>query len=273
VGDQTGALASFKRAAELDSKAHGARFGMASALLKDGRKDEALQLARKLQQDKPQSALGHIIEGDLLLSGKQPREALAAYRRSLVAERTSMGALREYQTLVQMGENEQSTSALKASVAASPDDITLRSYAGQQALELKQWKVAVEHYERVIKLNATNPEAQNNLAWALHMQKDPKAETHARIAFQIAPLSGPIADTLGVILLAKGQVEPALELLRQAVMLAPKNEDIRLHLLQALQQKGKQEELQTQADQWVKDFPGSARMQEVQALLKRTPGG
>jgi len=133
--------------------------------------------------------------------------------------------------------------------------------------------VAVEHFERIVKLNPANPEAQNNLAWALHMQNDPKAETHARIAFQIAPLSGPIADTLGVILLAKGQVEPALELLRQAVMLAPKNEDIRLHLLQALQQKGKQEELQTQADQWVKDFPGSARMQEVQALLKRTPGG
>jgi len=273
VGDQTGALASFKRAAELDSTAHGARFGIASALLKDGRKDEALQFARKLQQDKPKSALGHIIEGDLLLAGNQPKEALIAYRRSLAAERTSMGALREYQTLVQLGENEQSANALKTSIAANPDDLTLRSYAGQRALTGKQWKVAVEHFERIVKLNPANPEAQNNLAWALHMQNDPKAETHARLAFRIAPLSGPIADTLGVILLSKNQVDQALELLRQAVMLAPRNSEIRLHLLQALQKAGQQEELRTQADQWIKDFPGSPRAEEVQALQKRFAGG
>lgn len=266
AGDQTGALASFRRAAELDAKAYDSRFGMASALVKDGRKDEALQLARKLQIDKPQSAVGFILEGDLRLADKQEKEALAAYRRSLAVERTAIGALREFSTLRQMGENDQAARALAASLAASPDDLTLRSYAGQRALERKDWKVAVEHFERITQRNPASAEGQNNLAWALHMQNDPRAEAHARLAFQIAPLSGPIADTLGAILMSKGQIDQALELLRQAVLLAPANADIRVHLLQALQKAGRQEELRAQTDQWIRDFPGSPRTDEVKAI-------
>jgi len=273
AGDQNGALASFKRAAELDTKNYGARFGMAGALIKDGRKEEALLLARKLQQEQPRSAVGYILEGDLLLANSQPKDAVAAYRRSLTIERSAMGALREFQTLVQIGDLEQADAALKASIAASPDDLVLRSYAGQRALETKQWKIAGEHFERIVKRNPTSVEGQNNLAWALHMQNDPRAETHARAAFQIAPLSGQVADTLGIILLTKGQVDQALDLLRQAALLTPRNPDIRIHLLQALHRAGRQDELRAQSDSWIRDFPGSPRVDEVQALQKRTAGG
>jgi len=273
TGDQAGAMASFKRAAELDRRTPAAQFGMASALLKDGKKDEAFRLARKLTQDQPRRATGLILEGDLHAADGQWKEAAAAYRRSLSAERTALGAIREHQALLKLDDSAQADAALKNSLVASPNDLSLRAYAGQKALEARQWKPAAEHFEAVVRRNPGNPDARNNLAWALHMMKDPGAEEHARIAFQLAPLSGPIADTLGAVLLAKGQTQPALDILRQAVTLSPKDADIRLNLIQALAQAGRSNDVRSQAEQWLKEFPASPRAEEVKALQSKATKG
>ncbi|MFN5511750.1 MAG: tetratricopeptide repeat protein, partial [Burkholderiales bacterium] len=273
TGDQAGAMASFKRAAELDRRTPAAQFGMASALLKDGKKDEAFRLARKLTQDQPRRATGLILEGDLHAADGQWKEAAAAYRRSLSAERTALGAIREHQALLKLDDSAQADAALKSSLVASPNDLSLRAYAGQKALEARQWKPAAEHFEAVVRRNPGNPDARNNLAWALHMMKDPGAEEHARIAFQLAPLSGPIADTLGAVLLAKGQTQPALDILRQAVTLSPKDADIRLNLIQALAQAGRSNDVRSQAEQWLKEFPASPRAEEVKALQSKATKG
>ncbi|MFZ9407591.1 MAG: XrtA/PEP-CTERM system TPR-repeat protein PrsT [Burkholderiaceae bacterium] len=269
IGDQSGAMASFRRAAELDARAPAAQFGMAAALVREGRKEEALRLARKLQTEQPKSAMGLILEGDLLGAENQWKEAATVFRRSLGVERTAAGAIREHQALLKAGESAQAESALRASIAASPDNLALRTYAGDLAIRNRQWKVAIEHFEPVVKRNPGNPDARNSLAWAMHMSQDARAEEHARVAFQIAPLSGPIADTLGVVLLSKGQKEQALGILRQAVMLSPKDADIRLSLLQALEQNDRKEEVRKQAEQWLRDFPGSPRSDEVKALQSR----
>ncbi|MEJ2670182.1 MAG: hypothetical protein P8077_08050 [Gammaproteobacteria bacterium] len=73
----------------------------------------------------------------------------------------------------------------------------------------------------------------NNLAWAYHKMKDKRAVAVARKAVEIAGDSAPILDTLGVILLAEGKDQEALQLLIKANELAPEAEDIKTHLEQA----------------------------------------
>ena len=61
----------------------------------------------------------------------------------------------------------------------------------------------------------------NNLAWAMAQLKDPKALEYAEKANELAPNSPAIMDTLGVLLVEKGETHAGVELLRKAVERAP----------------------------------------------------
>jgi len=85
---------------------------------------------------------------------------------------------------------------------------------------------------------------------------------------QLAPTSAPALDTLGVLLVAKGDVTKGMELLAKAVALAPNRPDIRFNYAKALMKAGRQEEARKEfADlQALKeDFTGKS---EIPAFLK-----
>jgi putative PEP-CTERM system TPR-repeat lipoprotein len=269
LGDHAGSVASFKRAAELESRDPKALFGMAQAMVREGRREEAVKLAKGLQKDQPQSAAGLILEGDLLASENRWKDAAAIYRRSLGVERTAAAAIREHAALIKAGEPLLAQNALRAHVAAAPQDATLRIYSADIAMSLKQWTQAVADYTVALERMPQTALVHNNLAWALHQLKDPKAVQHAQTATQLMPLSGEIADTLGVVLLGNGQTERALAVLRQATQLAPRNPEVRLHLMQALQDAGKTDELKAQSTRWLADFPDSPLKKDVMALAAR----
>jgi putative PEP-CTERM system TPR-repeat lipoprotein len=267
LGDHAGAAASFKRAGELEDGKLESRFGMARAMVQEGRRDEALRIARDLQKNQPKNSAGLMLEGDLLASEQRWKEAAAIYRRAFGVERTAIGAAREHQALLRAGDTAQAASVLQSSLAALPNNGLLRIYAADQALAQSRWKEAVEHYTVGLRGAPNNGVAQNNMAWALLQLKDyAEAEKHARIAVQVLPLSGETADTLGIILLSSGQHQKALATLKHAAQLAPMNPQIRLHLVKALQTVGDTQEMQTQRDLWIKQFPDSPLRKELDQM-------
>lgn len=267
LGDHAGAAASFKRASELEDQNLTSRFGMARAMLQEGRRDEALRVARDMQKNQPRNSAGLILEGDLLAAEQNWKEAAAVYRKSLSVERTAIGAAREHQALLRTGDAAQAASALQANLAAMPKNGLLRIYAADQSIAQSRWKEAVEHYTQGLQGDPNNGVAQNNMAWALFQLKDyAGAEKHARIAVQVLPLSGEVADTLGVILMSSGQPQRALQTLKHAAQLSPLNPQVRLHLLKALQAAGDTQELQVQRDLWIKQFPDSPLRKELDQI-------
>ena len=70
----------------------------------------------------------------------------------------------------------------------------------------------------------------NNLAWAYHLENQPRARLLAEKAYKLAPENVALIDTYAAILLKQGDKEQSIQLLEKALRLAPEDEVIRKHL-------------------------------------------
>ncbi len=154
-------------------------------------------------------------------------------------------------------------------LAEHPNDTVFRSYLAEQALRSKDYKAAVALYQAIIAQQPNNVVALNNLAWALGQLGDAKAIGYAERALKLAPDSPMVLDTVGVLLVAKGETAKGVDYLARAVSLAPDRHDIRFNYAKALLKAGRNEEARkelTKLQGVDQDFAGKA---EVAALLKQ----
>ena len=266
IGDSAGAMASFKQAAELDRKAPGPQFGIAAMLLKEGKRDEAFKVARTLQTQLPNSPVGLSLEGDLMAADKKWAEAAALYKKALIQERSATLVAKQHNALRLAGRIPEADALLRDTLQATPNDLALRMYAGEQAMAANQWKAAVDHYDTVVKGAPGNAVALNNLAWSLYELRDPRALPVAEEAYARAPQSAAVIDTLGLVLLEKGDTKRATELLKQAAGLAPKAADIRWHYVQALAKSGDKVAAKAEAQSVEREFPDTAQAKQAREL-------
>jgi predicted Zn-dependent protease len=110
----------------------------------------------------------------------------------------------------------------------------------------------------------------NNLAWNLDQSKDPKAIEYAERAYKLAPEQPAVMDTLGVMLVEKGDGARGLELLKKASSKAPQNGMIRLNLAKALVKTGNKDEARKELDELTKlgeKFPAQAEVEKLRQSL------
>ena len=147
--------------------------------------------------------------------------------------------------------------------------MTFRAYLAEQALRAKDLKTAVALYQTIVAQQPENVSALNNLAWAAGQLGDPKALGYAERAAKLAPDSAAVLDTLGTLLVAKGDAAKGLEYLAKARSLAPDRPDIRFNYAKALAKAGRKEEARkelTKLEDVKQDFPGKS---EIPALMKQ----
>ena len=267
--DDNGAAAAFRRAAALQPKAVEPRVALATALMRQGNKAEARQVATALRRELPDSPAGLLVEGDLAAADKKWAEAADAYRRANAQAQTPLGATKLHQALLRAGREADADATLRTYLKDVPDDLVVRSYWAEQLLARKRWADAAEQYRLVLDKSPRNVVALNNLAWALHQSRDPKAVELAEQAFSLAPKSAPVVDTLGVINAERGDAARGAELLRQAVALAPREAQYRLHLAEALLRQGDKSAAREQLDAVLRDAPSGPLAQSARELSKR----
>ena len=85
-------------------------------------------------------------------------------------------------------------------------------------------------YETILESLPDTPIALNNLAWIYGEGELDKAVEAAERAYEMAPESGEIADTLGWFVYKAGDKKKGLELLEKAAKLIPEHKDIVAHL-------------------------------------------
>ena len=133
----------------------------------------------------------------------------------------------------------------------------MRAYLAERALKKPDYKLAAKYYQALIALQPENVIFLNNLAWVSSEIGDTRALSYAEKAATIAPSSPAVLDTLGMLQVKKGDVNPALENLRKAVALAPTQADIRLHFAKALIQSGNKEAARKELDTLAQAGPSS----------------
>jgi putative PEP-CTERM system TPR-repeat lipoprotein len=265
------AVESLRKALELRPNLPEAQQALARVYVESGRINEAISVAREVQKERPKDALGYVLEGDVQASQKKWGDAANAYRTGLRQTESTDLAVRLYAVLTAGPGGATAASDFGASwLKSHPKDHAFRLKLAESALAMKQYPVAVQHYRKVLEAAPKNAIVLNNLAWAEAQSNDPKALEHAEEANRIAPNQPAIMDTLGTLLVEKGDTARGLDLLQKASGQAPQVPGIRLNLAKALIKAGQKDAARRELDELAKlgdKFPQQAEVAQLRRSL------
>ncbi len=262
------AAAAVRRAGEIAPEllaVQQAQFGMA---LQENRLDQALAIARKLQAQRPDEALGHSMEGDIELRRKNWDAAAAALRKAVARSQPGDAAQRLHAALVAGGKPADAAAMAQDWRKKHPEDSAFVLHLGDQAMAAGQLAEAEALYREVIARQPANVLALNNLAYVLATQKKPGAVALAEQALQRAPRAAAVMDTLALALAAEQQLPRAVEVQQQAVAAAPDAHNFRLQLAKLLIQSGDKANARSELSTLAALGNKFARQAEVAALIK-----
>jgi len=98
-------------------------------------------------------------------------------------------------------------------------------------------QLAKKYYLEIINKTPNNVSVLNNLAWVEYQLANYKeADTFAARALKLDPTHPQILDTAGLIKLKLNDKKQGIKLLKQAVLLAPKDQEIAKHYQDAVAQ-------------------------------------
>jgi predicted Zn-dependent protease len=150
----------------------------------------------------------------------------------------------------------------------NPKDVTMRMELAGRALRGKKQTEAFGLYQQAVAIEPNNALALNNLASVAGELGDSRAIGYAERAVFIAPNTPAYLDTLGMLLVNKGEAKKGLEYLERARKLSPEHPVLRLNYAKALSKLGRKEEARKELEALKSvsaDFPGK---EEIDQLLK-----
>ena len=265
----TGAEASLKKALAIQPNYQDAQMALILVMLDTKRYDAALSLASQIQSQNPKSATGRILRGDVLTaSGKFP-DAVRAYEEAQALSDTGTLAIKLHFARSKATSPSQADEKLNAWINSHPNDMQSRLYAAQNHLNAQRYPEATALYETVLKKEADNILALNNLAWLYQVQKDHRALATAERAYQINPNSAEVLDTLGWILVELGKFTRGLETLRSATALNPRDPQIAYHFAAALAKSGDKASARAQLKKLLADHKNFPQIKDAETLLNQ----
>ncbi|TVR84603.1 MAG: PEP-CTERM system TPR-repeat protein PrsT [Rhodospirillales bacterium] len=231
------------RALELDPAHFGAKSALAGVMIGAGDVEAARPLVTELAASDPERVGVIVLQGQLAAAEGNPAEAAAFYEQAL--EQVPSVELSAALSLArwQAGDPDAAIAALKDGLAAHPDNLALMVRLSEYYIALDRRDDAKAVLRDIVRIEPGVWVAQNNLAWFLYEDGAiSEARRHALRAHDVAPDHPGVADTLGMIELARGETARAVTLLRQAASGVPDNATIQYHFAQALAAAGQTEE-------------------------------
>jgi len=265
--DVPGAIQSLRKALETNPDLVPVRQRLAGLYLQQGQPDAALAEAKTVQKRAPDQPVGYVMEGDVQAAQKKWPAAESAYRKALEHGKATLIAVRLHGTLEAAGKRGEADAYARSWLKENPKDAGFHLYLADRALRTKDYAAAGQHYKAVLAEQPQNAVALNNLAWVSGQLGDPKAIAYGEQALALAPESPAIQDTLGWLLVEKGDLARGVDLLRKAAARAPNAAEIRLHLARALIKSGDKGGARKELEAIVKLEQQPAARAEAEKLL------
>lgn len=264
----TVARASLERALSLRPDFTSAQRALALLDLAQGKRDQALAMARRIQSQRPASPAGFRLEGEILNAGKRPAEAAVAFQKALDRAGSAELFILTHRALVNAGDMQKAEYQLKAWLARHDEDMLALLGAAETYMLSGHDRDAIILFEKVVQARPDQAAALNNLANLYHQKGDPRAVDMAERALKAAPGNPYLQDTLGWILLEQGQLPRALETLRRASEAAPQSGTLRYHFGFALMRAGNREAARKELQAAVARGDTFPEYAEARGLLK-----
>lgn len=159
----------------------------------------------------------------------------------------------------------------RKALVLTPDNPGLLVKLGMALSTIEEPGEARTLYEKILRLEPGNIIALNNFAFlkAEDGSDLDGALTMAQRAKQQAPNSPEVSDTLGWIYIKKNLPDEALRILTEVVRKSPENPIFRMHLAQAMFQKGDRPGARTELNKALKSNPSKMVEGQIRGLLQK----
>jgi putative PEP-CTERM system TPR-repeat lipoprotein len=237
--------------------------------LQAGRLAAAEKRALELRTKNPNVSNLSRLLGSVYMAQKKPAAAIVEFKVALSRERSGANTLALFQAHIEAGDGKSAIDLMQSWLRDHPQDLAAQSALAEAHLRAGQLQQASTAYQAVLKKNPKDVGALNNLANILFKLNDAQAVNYAKQAYALAPGNPDIADTLGWILVRKGQSQQALPYLRDARLRAASNRVIQYHLGVALHQLGRKAEARRELQGAVSGPGNFDGIDEARALLQQ----
>lgn len=229
--------------------------------------DDALKIARRVQAQYPKAPDGYEFEGDVLMRMGKPAQAVPLFERAFDLGASSVRFVKLGRSLHFSGATGRLDRQLVAWLAKNPDDRLVRAYAAEYFMDTGRLPQAIAHYEFLLRAQPQRADFLNNLATLYQRTNDRRAQATAERALELAPDAPAIQDTLGWILVGRGDVAGGLKWLEKAVAGAPKAATIRYHYAVALAKSGETQRAKKELQSLLAAEPRFAEADAARKLL------
>jgi putative PEP-CTERM system TPR-repeat lipoprotein len=267
AGSVNSAEAALKQALQINPNYIDATIALTYLQLRASRYTEATQLAEKLRKTSPAAAAG--LDGDILAHQQRYREASVAYAKALsLAPASALLRMKLHFAQTHAGNAKQADEDVERWIREHPRDVVIRRYLADEYMKAGRSREATQQYEVIVEIEPRNVEALNNLAMLYQSAKDPRSLAVAEKAYQIAPASSVVVDTLGWVLVNRGDVGRGLPLLQKAAASEPKNPEMQYHVAVGLAGAGQPKEARRTLEALLANPADFPQRTDAQALLK-----
>lgn len=273
LGDTNAARVSLNQALKLAPNLADAKIALAVLELRAGRAEEALKVARGIQTSEPKSPLGFALEGDILMQQKRFADAAAAFQRAFAIVPSSALAVKSAGALRAGNRSDEAIALLTRWLKQQPKDAAATAQLAEAYLSQGKTAEAMRQYEAAVQLAPNNVLVLNNLAWLYQQNKDPRALTIAKRAYDLQPGNPAVLDTMGWALVEQNKAAEAKPYLEKAVAQAPKSGAIRYHYGVMLAKTGDTNGARKAVQQALQDEPNFSEAPQAKSFLQSLGGG
>lgn len=266
--DNKAAEENLQKALSLKPDTIEAQRGLILLSMQSKKYQNALEITRQIQKQRPKEPTGYVIEGDVWAAQKSWNEAARAYRLSLQRAATTESAIKLHSALSATGKPTDSESFATIWTKDHPKDTGFFIYLSEIAIAKKDYRTAESNLLIANNLAPDNPVILNNLAWVTGQLRKDNAIAYAEKANKISPNKPELMDTLAMLLADKGEESKAIELLNKALEIQPANPTIRLSLAKTYIRLGNKAKARAELETLAKLGQKFSAQDEVSSLLK-----
>jgi len=267
--DDKAAVKNFNKALELQPDFIQAQLALLDLILSSENKEEALGIAIQIQKQRPDSALGYIVEGDIHSKLKSFGDAEKAYSVAFQKEESSKLALKLFAVKKKLGNEANARKILQQWLGENKDDVNVGLILAMSYQENDLVDQAIKTYQHILSVQPKNMMSLNNLAWLYDTKGDKRGVQFAERAYALAPENPAVVDTYGWLLLHFGEVNKGLTLIQGAAIKAPHMLEIRYHLAVALNEVGRKDEARKELQRLLRNGKAFNNVDDAKALLKQ----